>query len=505
MEKIDNVFYGKINLSSYEKRINDFLNNEKLLNLGLRKSTLCLTGYGYSLDYLTIGDGKYDLFIVAGTHGSEIITVDFVTQLIEHISSFGDFDPNLFKINIIPIQNPEGFDISTSTFSGINDIDFENKSKEYYLRYRTDSLIVKAITSLNSLMNDLINSNMRCNDVLAELKEFINNNKDWINLKDSRVIPNIVIFNNQLSALSNIDSFDELKIKLLSICNGTLNNLSSDNLHDIFLMNFINILKKGFDNDYFWSEITNTQQDKLYQQMFSDIDISNLKSSKLIEDAKKVYKLNPLGSQIGHDATGTFVNLNANHPFSPGIDIIKNGYIKYGPGPKNNLRNYFPSPLGLPSVNSDNFEYAIENKVLFKLLRESYERGSYLATLLYHGTGGLIYYKPYEDAMDCDEYKLFFDYNNELADAYNEGIMSGNSEKKGYKKIESADNTGYGDLLRRTFPGILLIELSRMGGNPISPYGDKNNIYNTLNENFKGIESLLSYFKKKLNVKRKQL
>ena len=64
-------------------------------------------------------------------------------------------------------------------------------------------------------------------------------------------------------------------------------------------------------------------------------------------------------------------------------------------------------------------------------------------------------------------------------------------EKTGYRQIERADNTGYGDLLRQTYPGILLIELSKMGGNPIAPYGDLNNLTSVMNDNISAINNLI--------------
>ena len=125
-------------------------------------------------------------------------------------------------------------------------------------------------------------------------------------------------------------------------------------------------------------------------------------------------------------------------------------------------------------------------------LRSFYQNGNYLATLLYHGTGGLIYYKPYHNEMNELQYNEFYNYNKELANIYHDSTD--------YKILEDASTTGYGDLLRRTFPGVLLIELSKMGGNPIAPYGDYNNIYNTMNDNFKAFDSLLNYFSQ--NIKK---
>ena len=37
--------------------------------------------------------------------------------------------------------------------------------------------------------------------------------------------------------------------------------------------------------------------------------------------------------------------------------------------------------------------------------------------------------------------------------------------------------TGVGDLLRKKYTASFILELSKMGGNPIGPYGDKNGNY----------------------------
>ena len=97
--------------------------------------------------------------------------------------------------------------------------------------------------------------------------------------------------------------------------------------------------------------------------------------------------------------------------------------------------------------------------------------------------------------MDEDKYLEYFNYNEELANIY--------SNSTGYRLLDSSSTTGYGDYLRRTYPGVLLIELSKMGGNPIGPYGDKNNIYNVLHDNTLAITSLIDFFNKKDLVKEK--
>ena len=85
-------------------------------------------------------------------------------------------------------------------------------------------------------------------------------------------------------------------------------------------------------------------------------------------------------------------------------------------------------------------------------------------------------------------YQDFYQYNEELANIYHDNTD--------YKLLHISDTTGYGDLLRRTFPGVLMIELSKMGGNPIGPYGDPNNIYRVFEDNTRALNSILGYFNK---------
>ena len=109
-----------------------------------------------------------------------------------------------------------------------------------------------------------------------------------------------------------------------------------------------------------------------------------------------------------------------------------------------------------------------------------YQKGRLLGTILYHSTGGVIYSKPHGDT---DRVDLLTKYNNALAEVY--------VESSDYKIVKEGENTGYGDYLRSTFPGVLLIELSKMGGNPIGPYGDTNNYNLTIDSNIKAVNDLI--------------
>ena len=308
MKEIDNIKYEKITYQNYQTRIDKLFQKENLLKLGLNKKTLAKTEYGYNIDCITIGNGNNDLFIVAGTHGSEIISIDFVTQLIEKIDNLNNFDPNIFKIYIIPIQNPEGFDISSSVFNNININNYEKSSYEYYLRYRTDNLIINTIKDLNLFLNNLINSKniVSTNELLYYLKHYIKTNKKIKILESNNAMPKIKIFNKLLLELPTTNSYKELKIKLLNICDITISKLNPNNLNDSFLKLFLLELKKYFNTKELWETIENNNQIRLYQEMFAKCKIKNLQSSLLEKDINKIYKLykHPNGSQIGHDSTG---------------------------------------------------------------------------------------------------------------------------------------------------------------------------------------------------------
>ena len=59
---------------------------------------------------------------MGGAHGNEIISVDFVTQLMQNLAlgnNFDNFDPEIFTIDFIPVQNPEGFAVTTYALDSV--------------------------------------------------------------------------------------------------------------------------------------------------------------------------------------------------------------------------------------------------------------------------------------------------------------------------------------------------------------------------------------------------
>lgn len=498
---MDKYHYQKLNYATYQQILSTLLAKKELQAMGIQKKILAFTPYGYPIDCLEIGKGEKELFLVAGTHGSEIIGIDFILNFLNQLPEQTEFNPNLFKLIILPIQNPEGFDISSNTLKEIPEQAFQEKSYEYYLRYRTDSMSLYAIKDLETMLVNLESQSELAtpNTILRQLKSFIKENTHWQKLSEARAIPNISIFNQKVNTIPSVETYQELQLYLLTACNQTIEQLKSNNIHDQFLYLFINELKSHLTNhQQIWQQLENNKQKKLYQQMFEKTTFEGLQNPNLTIDTQNIYKTfnHPLGSQIGHDATGIGINLNANNPLNPGIQARKENSIIYGPFVKSNIKNYSPGPLGTPSQDINNFTYAIENQVLENLIKKSYESNKYLATILYHGTGGAIFYKPYEPLMEPNNYQEYKQYNEELATIY--------QTQTSYKLLEESSTTGYGDYLRRTYPGVLLIELSKMGGNPIGPYGDINNIYRVFEHNTAALNNLFGYFQKNILTQKRR-
>ena len=113
----------------------------------IKQPDLATTKYGLPIHYYTIGSGSKDIVITGATHGSEIITTDFVLRLMEEMGSddglFKDIDLDEFTFHIIPMLNPEGYLISTSAVRQLIPWDMSSEEaekicKEYYLAYRQD-------------------------------------------------------------------------------------------------------------------------------------------------------------------------------------------------------------------------------------------------------------------------------------------------------------------------------------------------------------------------------
>lgn len=360
----------------------------------LVKEETAKTELGYPVDYFTLGKGNNHIILMGGTHGSEIISVDFMLKLMEKMVKGGDefqhFPFEEYTFHFIPLQNPEGFIISTSAIRTkiTNDTplnDMEKICKDYYLKYRQD--------------------------------------------------------------------------------------------------------------DIHYKEDPNDRSLKEHQKMFADASYQAIDQTKhpLLHEAVKRILTNkeiPAGSMIMWRANGLGIELNRNQPFNLGLQAnIENertyGYLRY-----NNIPTNVPSPIGVPSLTSGHLVMASENKFLMALIDKLYHEKKYCGLVSYHGTGGVIYYRPSfqfdETVLDDEHRHQFTAINRTIADKYREFTD--------YKLVEDNDLEGTDEFLRMQYPGQYCIELSKMGGNPIGPYGDLQGNYDkTINDNMLATSKTIPY------------
>lgn len=104
------------------------------------------------IPYYTLGHGDNHIVVCGGTHGSEIISVDFVLRLMDSMGNrkgpFKDLDLDKYTFHFIPVHNPEGYIISTSAIRTLigreaTEDEIEKISKEYFMAYRQDDINAK--------------------------------------------------------------------------------------------------------------------------------------------------------------------------------------------------------------------------------------------------------------------------------------------------------------------------------------------------------------------------
>ena len=484
------IKYEKLDYNTYLNRLEDVLKDPSLFDMGLKKHVLGLTKYGYQVIDYQLGNGKYDLFIVGGTHGSEIISVDFVTQLIKNAPFLTNYDPNLITLHMIPNLNPEGFDMTTQTMKDINNDNLTKESYDYYLRYRLDNTVNKYINYLNSIFKLRINHTMTPYEFIQIIKNSFNDVL-WKNICDDKAIPKMIEFEKMITTMKVDNDFS----KLFENINFIIYKIIQENKDNIYLISILNRLKDViFSDDVLKFLIHNTFKlnksngSRLYQEKFENINIDGTYNPKLAIDINNLYKDKKIvpGSQIKFDATGAYINLNMQNPDNPGITAMKDKITSYGVTPVNNVKIFEDGPLGKPTEDPNNFTFSKENSYLNNLLKVSSDNNRLLGALLYHGTGGVVFSKPYQTEENKKYTDQILSYNDLLFDAYNKAT--------GYTQVEFATNTGYGDLIRKTYPGVLLIELSEMGGNPLGPYGDQYNYNKVITDNILAVDELLATY-----------
>lgn len=121
------------------------------------------TEYGLPISQYLIGNGDRNIVITGATHGCEIITTDFILNLMDDITNnYSEWKPYLkdYTIRFIPILNPEGYIISTSAIRKIIPRDMpldeaEKICKKYYLYYKNDDLSEKDLKKHQEMFKDI--------------------------------------------------------------------------------------------------------------------------------------------------------------------------------------------------------------------------------------------------------------------------------------------------------------------------------------------------------------
>lgn len=224
---------------------------------------------------------------------------------------------------------------------------------------------------------------------------------------------------------------------------------------------------KAFRND----TINRDNPFKQHQKIFEEINNNSIKGYSILKDSVgEILIHHPKDSIIDWASNGNGIDLNANTKINIKKEGTLNKTIAY-----NNIRADIPSPIGHPGNNqSKNFTQEVEVISLQQLLDKL--KNSCTMFLNYHSVGGLIYQRPENDD------KFITSYNYILSKFYQENTIK-NASKYDIVKGQSGRAISVNDQLRQKYPGNILVELSPMGGNPIGPFGDPNNIKNTIESN----------------------
>lgn len=381
--------FGTINPLLDYNQIREILQNQ--CNQGLiKQEPLCYTNAGIPIDYYTLGNGPKHIILTGSTHGCEIITTDFLLQLIDEIISNPKYHflMDEFTFHLVPVINPEGYIVTTSAM-------------------RT---LIKRDTSLDET------------------------------------------------------------VKL------------SKQYFDAYRQDDINA-RSGVDSSF----------PKLYQSMFAHTSYNDIPGEyrKLRDNLRDLLENVdiPQGSMISWSSNGNGIDPNANVYNHPRIDEINKGKVEHGVLRYNNIKITSPGPLKCPNrvgIYIEEPELRAMNKLISKVKYE----GNLCGVMIYHSTWGKVFYEPYTSLED-DSDKLKFISNVKV---YNKMLAEIYATKANYELMDNPGLYFVDEDIRLRVPGTLLIELSKMGGNPIGPYGDLNNYNRVMDDNMKAtISTIVAY------------
>ena len=411
-----------------------------------KEEDLATTTYGLPIHHYTIGYGRKEIVVTGATHGCEIISADFVINLMEKLSQGEEvegLDLNEYKIHFVPILNPEGYLISTSAIRQIIPRDMpseeaEKMCKEYYLRYRNDDA-------------EAIKRNRRN----AELRK-------------------------ELVAAQEQGNLEEIN-RIQKEIEETLPDRNPEHLKQ-----FQEMFK---DVDY------------------TCIPEKYLGIREKVKEILEKYPDIPKGSLQIWSANANGIDPQANCEYNDVITRILSGELETdGQIYKNNLRysninSIHPGPINCGFDPEKGFKMEPEISAIAGLLQDLSEKGTLHSYFNYHGTGGVLYQRPLTPPAELD-----ISSNDLWTRTLDNFAISQFYARRTYKNANDREHTRYriltgtgnvsssNDLFRVKYPRDILVELSGMGGNPIGPYGDlQGNYKNLMDSNLDAFRFAVGY------------
>ena len=260
--------------------------------------------------------------------------------------------------------------------------------------------------------------------------------------------------------------------------------------------------ENGLDSDH--------KSIKEYQKMFenvtyNDIPDKYLKIKKKLKELYEKFSI-PKGTMISWAANANGIDLNANTKYNRHLNDIKDNKDLYLSLRYSNIKYSNPGPMNCPWNKEKEFELEKENTYIWNYLEELYLKNELTAIFNYHSAGALIDHRPSKIADDLKDRNINLQKqslnNYVLAKIYQSKTYSDKHNPKGtrYTLLNSASEIGTQNGLYRTiYPLDILIELSSIVANPLGPYSDLENDYqSTMESNFNAlIKSIRSIDKTK--------
>lgn len=128
----------------------------------IKQKSIGNTKFNYELEHYTYGHGKQHVIIVGGTHAMELISSQFVLELMEKLENRKiKLNEEKYTLHFIPILNPEGTIIVTSAIRTLVDrnISIEQEQQicmQYYLNAKLDDYYVEKDSNKNEKIHHLM-------------------------------------------------------------------------------------------------------------------------------------------------------------------------------------------------------------------------------------------------------------------------------------------------------------------------------------------------------------